>query len=414
MGLFDTDNNVFENEIVMSEEWMPESIPEREVELDKISKSFKKMVRNLGPENENVTPDNTFISGKTGQGKTVTTRFVLDELQKSVTEHDSKLTVVEISLQDASSSYQAVAKILTEIEEGTTHPPSGVGHSKLNARMFHALDKIGGHIIFLLDEVDNLGSDDDILYQIPRARSENNIENAYVSVVGISNDLEFSSRLSAKTRDSLYSNEVHFGAYDANDLRSILKRRASTAFKEDVVTQGAIAKTAALAASDTGSARQAIEILYQAGEIACERSMDVVTDDLIDIALDEIEEVNISNSLQDMTINDQALLLSLAILEHRNGTPARTKEVYSEYKRVTNEVGMEQLTMRSIREKLSDLETYKLALVHERSGGLQGGKHYVSELSTDIDALLNGFENIDRFTDIVENIDQFTKQSTLS
>jgi len=414
MDLFEPGTNVFEKEIAMSEEWLPNDLPERREEAEKISDNFRRIIRNLDDDSENVDACNVFLSGKTGQGKTVTTRVVLDDLNEAVSKKDGELDIFEVSLHDINTSYQAVAKILAEIEEGTEVPPSGVAKSKLNIRMFNCLDQFNGHVILFLDEIDNLGSDDDILYQLTRARSNSDIENSHVSIIGISNDLEFSDRLSAKTRDSLNKTEIHFGAYDADDLRSILKKRVSIAFKENAVDEAAIAKTAAIAARDTGSARQAIQILYEAGDLACKWKDDVVESTHIEEAHDNIEEVNITNTLKDMTVNDQALLLSLAILESRDATPARTKEVYSEYKRVTNEVGMEKLTMRSIREKLSNLDTYNLALVHERSAGLQGGKHYVSELSTDIDSLLDGFMKVDRFKETAENIDNFSNQSTLS
>ncbi|MFD1572497.1 hypothetical protein ACFR9T_18310, partial [Halorubrum laminariae] len=117
---------------------------------------------------------------------------------------------------------------------------------------------------------------------------------------------------------------------------------------------------------------------------------------------------------KDLTINDQALLMALAILESRGDTPARTKEVYSEYKRVADAIGTNQLTSRSIRDKLTNLDTYNLAMTHKRKGGVQGGDYYLSELRVNLDSLLEGFEHVEDFDGIVQDVDTFSRQSTLS
>jgi len=205
--------------------------------------------------------------------------------------------------------------------------------------MFRRLDELGGYVVFFLDEIDNLGSDDDLLYQLPRARANGRVNDVHLSVIGVSNDLQFKQELSAKTRDSLYEDEVHFDPYDADELRAILWDRVDAAFKDDAVEESVVAAAAAWTAKDTGSARQAIRLLHEAGDIACVEGSTTVTQEHLDAARDELEEVNIVNKLQDLTINDQALLMALALLESRGDTPARTKKVYSEYKRVVDTSG---------------------------------------------------------------------------
>ena len=408
MSLFETDTNVFENERALMEEWVPDRLPEREPELEEIAKSFRTTIRS------GIEPKNVLISGKTGHGKTVTARVVLEELHNYCQENDIDLRTFEVSLKDVNTAYQSVGKILTEIEPETTERPKGLSLTDLNERMFRRLDAIGGYIVFFLDEIDNLGSDDDLLYQLPRARSNGKITNAHLSIIGISNDLQFKQDLSAKTKDSLYENEVHFDPYDADELRSILYDRVETAFKPGAVDDGVVGLAAAWTAKDTGSARQAIRLLHEAGDIACVEGSEIVTETHLDDARDELEEVNIVNKLKDLTINDQALLMALAILESRGDTPARTKEVYSEYKRVADAIGTTQLTSRSIRDKLTNLDTYNLAMTHKRTGGVQGGDYYLSELRVNLDSLLEGFEHVEEFDGIVQDVDTFSRQSTLS
>ncbi|MFD1572100.1 hypothetical protein ACFR9T_16200, partial [Halorubrum laminariae] len=119
MSLFETDTNVFENERALMEEWVPDRLPEREPELEEIAKSFRTTIRS------GIEPKNVLISGKTGQGKTVTARVVLEELHNYCQEKNIDLRTFEVSLKDVNTAYQSVGKILTEIEPETTERPKG-------------------------------------------------------------------------------------------------------------------------------------------------------------------------------------------------------------------------------------------------------------------------------------------------
>lgn len=156
-------------------------------------------------------------------------------------------------------------------------------------------------MIVVLDEIDNIGSDDDILYELPRARSNDHIEDMWVSVIGISNDFEFRDNHSPKVRDTLCDEEIHFAPYDADQLQSILARRAEKAFQDGVLSEDVISLCAAFAAQDKGSARQAIRYLYKAGELAANQNQETVTRDLVREAEDIIERKNIEKGIRDLT-----------------------------------------------------------------------------------------------------------------
>lgn len=60
-------------------------------------------------------------------------------------------------------------------------------------------------IIIVIDEIDSIGSNDDILYELPRARKNGHLEEKWISVIGISNDLEFRDNLSPTVKMSTQS-----------------------------------------------------------------------------------------------------------------------------------------------------------------------------------------------------------------
>jgi len=43
--------------------------------------------------------------------------------------------------------------------------------------LFDELDKVGGTVLIVLDEIDNIGDDDDLLYELPRAEANGYVDN---------------------------------------------------------------------------------------------------------------------------------------------------------------------------------------------------------------------------------------------
>ncbi|MDB2276722.1 hypothetical protein PM022_19805, partial [Halorubrum ezzemoulense] len=117
--------------------------------------------------------------------------------------------------------------------------------------LYEELDQIGGTVLLVLDEIDHLGGDDEILYEIPRARSNGYISEAKPGVIGISNDFGFRDDLSPKVKDTLCEEEIHFSPYNAPELRAILEERVAGAMYDDAVDDAVIALCAAIAAQDT-------------------------------------------------------------------------------------------------------------------------------------------------------------------
>lgn len=131
----------------------------------------------------------------------------------------------------------------------------------------------------------------------PTSLPNNHLDDMWISVVGISNDFEFRDNLSPKVKDTLCDEEIHFSPYDAHQLRSILSRRAEEAFREDALHDDVIPLCAAFAAQDKGSARQAIQYLYKAGELAANNGNDVVTEPHVQDAEEVLEQKSIEKGI---------------------------------------------------------------------------------------------------------------------
>lgn len=149
---------------------------------------------------------------------------------------------------------------------------TGYQQKRIFNELYTDLEAIGGTILIVLDEIDTIGSDDDILYELPRARSNYRLD-VKLGVIGISNNFKFRDNLTPKVKDTLCEEEILFPPYDAPDLQNILRKRADSALYEGVLEDDVIPLCAAFAAQDSGSARQALRLFRKAAEIAEEEAL---------------------------------------------------------------------------------------------------------------------------------------------
>lgn len=388
---------IFADESVLKEDWQPEKLPEREDELEEIRNA-------LAPATRGVNAHNLFLYGKTGQGKTVAIDHELALLQEyATTQDDLELSVIKTSANNQSTSYQLAAHIIKEIR-GRAKKPSGIDQQSMFDLLYDELRELNETIIIVIDEIDSIGSNDDLLYELPRARKNGYLESQWISVIGISNDLEFRDNLSPKVKDSLYDSEIEFAPYNANQLTSILVRRAERAFIDDILDGDVIPLCSAFAAQDEGSARQAIRLLYKAGELALNNNDEEVGEPHVREARDILERKRIEEGMRTLTTQDQLALLSVVALEIGDETPARTREVYQKYKSIADRLTSNQLVERRVRDHLQSLGMQGFLIAETRNKGIQGGAHYRFELKTDLEATLDILGEDGRIDGVVDDL----------
>ena len=176
-----------------------------------------------------------FLYGKTGVGKTAVSRFLLDQLKQDTAQYDDiDLSVYWLNCTNLSSSYLVAVNLVNTIRDSdeqisTTDYPQ----QRIFDILYDELDAIGWTVLLVFDEIDQIGSDDEILYELPRARSNGYLESAKPSVIGISNDFGFRDDLSPKVKDTLCEEEIHFSPYTGPELEAILGERVDGALFDD-------------------------------------------------------------------------------------------------------------------------------------------------------------------------------------
>lgn len=385
---FTPDDSLYRDRDSLSEDHTPETIVGRDDEIAQYHTALQPVING-----EN--PNNIFLYGKTGVGKTAVTRYLVGQLRGDADRFDVDLTVIELNCEGLTSSYQIAVNLVNKIR-----PPeeqistTGRPQYEIYEYLWSELDSLGGTVLIILDEVDNIGDDDSILYQIPRARSNGHVEEARVGIIGISNDLAFRENLSAKVRSSLVEESISFPPYDADELHAVLEQRADTAFYDDAVTDEVLRLCSAYGAKDGGDARKALDVLRSAADVARAEGADKVTEDHVHRARKKIEREEVMEGIANLHEQHHLALYALASLQAEGETPARSETVYKRYEDLSHVAGAEPRTPRRMRDFLSETEGLGVTASTQHNDGLSGGKYKDHEIVHDLEVVLAAMSDL--------------------
>lgn len=250
--------------------------------------------------------------------------------------------------------------------------------------LYEELESIGGTILLVFDETDHIGSDDEILYELPRARSNGYLESVKPDVIGISNDFGFRDELSPKVKDTLCEEEIHFPPYQAPELEAILQRRVDGALYDNATAAGVISLCAALSAQDTGSARQALNLLYKAGELARAAGESTIAESHVHEARDALEQSQIEHGMRELTRHGHLALVATLDLALQDATPARVRDIYPRYRTIAEHSDADPLVRRRMHDHLADLAMLGILDRWARNEGRAGGQYYEYEFKVDL------------------------------
>ncbi|WP_339106493.1 orc1/cdc6 family replication initiation protein [Haloterrigena salinisoli] len=380
---FTPDDFPFQNRNALLDDYTPDEMVGRDDELEAYHTALQPAI------NES-QPDNVFLYGKTGVGKTAATKFLLDRLESASEQHDVSISTHVVNCDGVDTSYRVAVELVNSFRDDKI---SETGHprSKVYDLMWDSFDDHGGLFIIVLDEIDHL-QDDSLLYQLSRARENDNISDARVSVVGISNDLTYRDTLSPKVRSSLCERSINFPAYTADELEEVLRQRQSIAFQEDILADGVIPLCAAFGAQESGDARKALDLLLKAGDIANEENAEMVREEHVRRGRSLLQQEEITSGILGLNMHEKILLYALASYVSSDDSPVRSRDLYRRYERFCTEAGHDSLTSRWMHDHLDELEMLGLIAVEKRNEGSTGGQYKTIELVQDLTAVLDALD----------------------
>jgi cell division control protein 6 len=312
---------------------LPELLPHREQEI-------KLLAKNIEPASKNRKPQNTFVFGPPGIGKTAVTRFVFREFEETY----SNVKTIYINCWDFNTSVSVISKICLDLDIFVQR--RGWAKDEILNRLVEFLNKNNKSIIVALDEVDQLiFKDSNALYDLLRINQYTKVP---FGVIFISNDSLVFSNVEPRIKSSLAIDEIEFKPYNLEEMKDILKERASLAFYS--FDSAIISLAANHAVKKGGDVRAGLEVLLKAGRVAEEKSDNKVKVEHVKKVLRKITKVKPKILKEKITKHEKTILKILT----KDGM--KFKELYKKY----TESVENPLTEKMVKNYLKHLEKIKL------------------------------------------------------
>jgi cell division control protein 6 len=386
---FDDPGKIFADKRPLDEDYTPDTILCREDEVNRYSEALQDVIEGFGP-------NNVFIYGQTGNGKTVVTKKMMEFLRREATEHDIQLTILEVNCNKADSIFNVLISLINQLR-----PPEdqvaeqGPTKGYLWSTLYEELDELSGDVIVVLDEIDMLGTDNDkLLYEFPRARKMGSLENTRLGVIGISNNHMFKDSLDPRVKSTLCEYEIFFSPYDATELTDILSHYADMVFRDGMIEDGVVRLCAARAAQEQGDAREALDLLETAGNIARKQDATRVSEEHVEEAGRRVEEQRVLAIVREQLTSQMKLtLLATALLNIDDESSPRAKDIYQVYENICNVCGYEPRSKRRVNDFLDSIRLYGLLERNERNLGRAGGRSYIHALEVSPKLVFEGLKH---------------------
>jgi cell division control protein 6 len=343
---------------VLRSSYIPDILPHRDNEINQLASILVTAL-------EGQRPSNVLLFGKTGTGKTACMKYIGKEIERANSTLN-KVQFIYMNCEVIDTQYGILQNIGNKFIENFDEriPFTGWSTERVYNILREKIDEDKRVIVIALDEIDQLvsKSGDDVLYHLCRINDD--LKNAKVSVIGISNDLRFMEFLDPRVRSSLSEEKMVFPPYNAEQLKDILEQRAKIVFEEGVLESSVIPLCAALAAQEHGDARRALDLLRVAAEIADRNHVPVVTESDVVKAKNKIEMDCVAEAIRTLPVQSKLVLMGILLNNERGDSKLTTGDLYETYKELCQCTSMAILTQRRITDLISELDM--LGIIHAR------------------------------------------------
>ncbi len=372
------ENVIFKDKRPLDHRFLPEKLLHREDQVTQIARYWVDALND-------VTPTNITIYGKTGTGKTATAKFARSQLLEYSADQDVFIKIEYIRCTDYTTEYQVLAQLCKKLGRDVPHRGWTKAEVVNTFRDIFRTNAFGKKLILIviLDEIDILlnKDGDGILYTLTRTDN--------VSILSISNFLDFKGLIKSRVTSSLNDKEIVFPPYNASQLTDILNERAKLAFNEGVVESDVIPLCSAMAAKEEGDARFALDLLKTSGFIAGEEASETIKSEHVKMAKDRIEHDKFVDVVKTLPTQQQRVLEAILNLTNENEEITSGK-LYDAYKEVSKK---DAVTYRRIFDFINELEMLGIISTNTISRGRGKGRTNIIKLQCDEDLLESSLYN---------------------
>ncbi|WP_135822387.1 Cdc6/Cdc18 family protein [Halostella litorea] len=324
---------------VLQQEFIPKEIEHRHAEMNRLSDALRPIL-------DGQQPDNVFIFGPTGAGKTCVARYSLEKLREELLD----IQYQYINCWQDYNRFRVLYRMLEGIDSTLDIHRQSTPRDELFERLREYDDM---PYVVILDEVDQL-EDMDVLYDLYTLRN--------ITMIMIANEeLELFAGMDQRVNSRLQSSHrLQFDAYSNDELVGILSDRVEWGFTHDAISTRQLETIADAAAGD---ARVAIGILRSAARQAEQDGADSIADTTITQAIpaarSELHQQNIEK------LNEHQQTVYDIVADAEVITPG---ELYDRYEGAVSD----PKTKRTVRNYLQKMVHYDLI----ESEGEKRGREY--------------------------------------
>ena len=338
------ESSVFKREEVLSTEYVPALLPHRENEI-------KHLARNILPASRGRKPQNTFICGPPGIGKTAVVKNIFREFE----DYSDRVRCVYVNCWDFKTPTALLTKITTDL--GFFTQRRGWSKDEVISRLIEALNKTAKGLVICLDEVDQLKKDG--LYDLLRI-------NQYVKnptgILFVSNYPNVFADAEPRIRSSLAIEELRFKPYTLAEMKDILNVRACDAFHS--FEPAAVMLCANHAVQKGGDVRVGLQCLLKAGREAEKEDTKKLKVVHVKTVLKEVKEAK--PQVLKAQINEHEKTILEALSAHRKLTAGG---LYKKYCELAKKKATRPVSNRAVRDFIKHLEEIGLVEMTEKKVG---------------------------------------------
>jgi len=301
---FRTGPSVFKDRVKVSFDYVPEKLPHREPQMQRLF-SILKPVGDVG------IAGNAFLFGSVGTGKTHVARRFCEDFRLYVNKQGRGFDFAHVNCRQKMGDDAVLLALLKHFDE--RFPDRGFSIPEKIGILRKTLEKKQLHFVVILDEVDALlrrPGGTELVYTFSRFGEEGGRGN--VSLILISQRHDALDRLDAAALSTFRrTNAVEFPKYAAAELQDILAIRAGLAFHPGTVDSKLVDLIADVA-SEYGDARYAIDLLERAGALADEEFAGEVGPEHVRAAKANVTPSDLQERLKDLDTPQKLVLLAIA------------------------------------------------------------------------------------------------------
>lgn len=397
-GLDGDEPDVFTNRDVLKDRFVPDEIMGRESEKSELNSALRPVLRGTG------SPDNVFISGPPGTGKTALVKNATDQIRMNP---DLDVDVVWLNCQSISGETTLMLEIANSFREtGNKVSTRGYGRNQARELMFSELDGADAKtVLIVLDELDTVEIEDQLLYHLPRAHEHGC--DTEVGLISISNQPDFITDIPSDVRSTLTDVPIQFSEYHAGQIRDVLQQRAIIAFRDtevgdrgdiesSVLENEALELAAAKGAKHAGDARMARDLLRIGGDMALDRGEVPVTEDHVREAVEQYHHRRMIKTVNGFGETAKLVLYSLITLTTDGRDSPRTSEINFRYQALVDGSIYDPVSKRQVEKHMGKFD--RLGLTETDTHGGDGGRYTTHQLQYEPEYLM------DSLSDVVEQV----------